>query len=425
MRFLLIITVPTVIGQLAAVYIFYDRHWYNVSHYTSSLITNEISAIAKNWEAGDVTSASMLSKHLKIKYEFYAGKKISKKQYKNWAALEIFQNMLTTQLRQKTHVELSKDEDKVIIELQFKDGLMRMQFASKPLMNPTTYIFVLWILGLTVLLLTVSLVFSKNQIRSVLELARAADEFGRGVKSPEAYKPSGASEIRKAGLAFIRMRERIERQIAKRTQLLAMISHDLRTPLTRIKLQLELMDNQDEATEMAIDVQSMEQMITSYLDFARGEGGEAFQKVDIQKWFRENVAHVSLPGLALETSFLANEGMFCNIKPHAFKRAISNILGNSAKYATQAKLSTHLSAKTVIIDIEDNGKGISDSEKGSVFKPFYRSDKSRHLGDQPNVGLGLAITKEIIQGHEGSIALRDGKDLGGLLVRINLPIVGG
>jgi two-component system osmolarity sensor histidine kinase EnvZ len=149
MRFLLIITVPTVIGQLAAVYIFYDRHWYNVSYYTSRLITNEISAISKNWEAGDTSAATLLSRHLKIKYEFYPGKKISKKQYKNWAALEIFQNMLTTQLHQKTHVELSKDEDKVIIELQFKDGVMLMQFASKPLMNPTTYIFVLWILFLT------------------------------------------------------------------------------------------------------------------------------------------------------------------------------------------------------------------------------------------------------------------------------------
>ncbi len=418
-RFLLIITVPTVVGQLVAVYIFYDRHWYKVSQYTSSFITQEIGAIASSWEAGDTDLTYKLSERLKIKYEFFEGKKIPSKHTRNWEELEIFQEVLTKHLKQPTYVQLSQDQDKVIVDLQLKEGIMRMQFASKPLMNPTTYIFVLWIVFLTIILLTVSLIFSKNQIRSVLELASAADSFGRGISQKEIYKPSGAKEIRKAGLAFIRMRERIERQIAKRTQMLAMISHDLRTPLTRIKLQLALMDHSEEIREIESDVQSMEQMISSYLDFARGEGGERFQKVEIGEWVADSIESIAAADFVVNSS--CDGEYFCNIKPHAFKRAIDNIINNSAKYATKAQIDISQIGNNIVIDIEDNGQGVIDSEKNLVFKPFYRSDQSRHLGDQPNVGLGLAITKEIILGLGGTITLGDSKKLGGLLTRITLP----
>ena len=420
---MLIITVPTVIGQLVAVYIFYDRHWYSVSRHTSNLIAVEIGLIAKAWEKGDIKTANALSNDLKIKYEFHKNKTIKQKQYKNWAELEIFQNLLTTHLRQPSYVKLAEDQDRVIVDLQFKDGVMSMQFASKPLMNPTTYLFVLWILFLTVALLAVSLVFSKNQIRSILELAKAADEFGRGVLQNISYKPSGALEIRRAGLAFIRMRDRIERQIERRTQMLAMISHDLRTPLTRIKLELELMDPSEETKDIAEDVKSMEQMIASYLDFARGEGGEDLVLTELCGWFEENLGSMKVAGLDLETEIDSEIPLLCKIRPNAFKRAIWNILGNSAKYASKAKISLYKLHEHIIIDIEDNGQGVSDEEKSLVFKPFYRSDKARGISSQPSVGLGLAITREIILKHEGVIALKDSESLGGLLVRIMLPFV--
>lgn len=422
MRFLLIITVPTVIGQLFAVYIFYDRHWYSVSRHTSSLIAGEIGLIAKAWESGNFNSANDLSKALKIEYEFHKNMTIKQKHYKDWAELEIFQNALSSRVKQSNYVHLATDQDRVVVELQFKDGVMRMQFASKPLMNPTTYVFVLWILFLTVLLLAVSLVFSKNQIRSILELASAADEFGRGIKQGVAYKPSGALEIRKAGLAFIRMRDRIERQIERRTQMLAMISHDLRTPLTRIKLELEMMEDTEETKGIATDVLSMEQMIASYLDFARGEGGEAFKVIDLAAWFGENLESMRVGNLELEIETSGKRPMLCSIRLGAFKRAIWNIVGNSAKYASKAKINLYRLDQNVHIDIEDNGEGVSDEEKALVFKPFYRSDKARGISSQPSVGLGLAITREIILKHEGLIVLKDSEKMGGLMVSIILPI---
>lgn len=421
-RFLLIITVPTIIGQLVAVYIFYDRHWYSVSRHTSSLIVREIGVIAQAWERGDLKAADSISKDLKIEYEFHKNKTIKQKHYKDWEELEIFQQTLSGYVKQPSYVHLSREHDRVIVDLQFKDGVMSMQFASKPLMNPTTYLFVLWILFLTALLLAVSLVFSKNQIRSILELASAADEFGRGVKHGITYKPSGALEIRKAGLAFIRMSDRIERQIERRTQMLAMISHDLRTPLTRIKLELEMMDPSEETKGITTDVQSMEQMIASYLDFARGESGEDFKTVELCAWFSENLVKLKMANLELETNFEQKDALLCSIRPTAFKRAMWNILGNSAKYASKAKISLYKQGKYVVIDIEDNGVGVSDDEKALVFKPFYRSDKARGITSQPSVGLGLAITREIIIKHEGVIALKDSDDMGGLLVKIILPI---
>jgi two-component system osmolarity sensor histidine kinase EnvZ len=421
-RFLLIITVPTIIGQAAAIYLFYDRHWYNVSYHTSKIIAKDIALMAHLVEKGDYDTASIVSKTLGLNYSLHPNEVFKNINTPEVVDLEIFQKMLAARVSHPGIIGLSLDEDKVIVDLQLNNKVLRIQFPAKPLMNPTTYVFVLWIMLLTLLLLTTSLIFSKNQLRSILELTKAADEFGRGIKPARGYKPSGAEEVRLAGVAFIKMRDRIERQIHKRTQMLAMISHDLRTPLTRIKLQLELMDQSDGKEEIAFDVQSMEQMIASYLDFVNGEGGEAFKQIHISTWFKENIPSVAPQTLKIEYGKIEEE-LVSNIKPHAFKRAIANLLGNAAKYASIAKLSLYQSPKEIRIEIEDNGSGIPDSEKSLVFKPFYRSDKARRIDDSyGSVGLGLAITKEIIQGHKGSIVMMDSKTLGGLLVRISLPL---
>jgi two-component system osmolarity sensor histidine kinase EnvZ len=322
----------------------------------------------------------------------------------------------------KKHVvaSLINNDSEIQILVQNEDSILRFVRSAKPLINPTTYVFAVWMISLTFLLLVVSLIFSRNQIRSILDLVEAVDSFGGARKSFKIYKPSGALEIRRAGVAFLRMKERIERDIAKRTQMLAMISHDLKTPLTRMTLQLEMMEDSEDVSGMKRDVTNMKQMITSYLDFARGEGGEEFVKYNTLDWFMTNIIIDSYKNLEIKYAINCSNPPL-DIKPLAFQRAIENILSNANKYASKALITISNIEESVIIDIEDNGKGIPDSEKEDVFKPFYRADTSRHIGGEGSVGLGLSITKEIILGHNGDVILQDSILMGGLKVRIVLP----
>lgn len=312
------------------------------------------------------------------------------------------------------------NKDTIEILFQIDQDILKIILPVKSLFSSSTYIFILWIIFLSVVLLIISLVFSKNQIKSILELTNAADIYGRGGNISK-FKPSGAAEIRRAGLAFLKMKERIEKQTAKRTQMLAMISHDLKTPLTRIRLQTELMEDSSDKQELLHDIESMQHIVNSYLDFAKGEGGERFIQVDINYWIRQ---YIALKWKDYQIEFdLENKQCLVQIKSHAFARAIGNIIENAIKYADKIMISTKINDSEVMINIEDNGPGVHDNERGKLFRPFYRGDKARSMGSSSSVGLGLAITKEIINGHYGAIKVDNSKNLGGLLIKITLPIV--
>lgn len=412
---MLIIIVPTLIGQLLAVYLFYQRHWYNVSQHSSNIIVTEISSLLNAVDYASMPGETHSYLNLKYKYEKDARQKFKKQKYIE--ELAILKKTLQKEIGQAVVVTVD-DRENINVFLEIGSDLLRIQLPYKSLINPTTGIFVLWIFGLTILLLSVSLIFSKNQIRSIIELTDAAESYGRGDKSNE-YKPSGAREVRRAGLAFLKMKERIERQRAKRTQMLAMISHDLKTPLTRMKLQVELMKPSEEREELQYDIESMQHMVDSYLDFSRGEGGEEFQVQDLNKWIRDLIKNKwSKSDIKINTE---KEEALAQIKPHSFERAITNILGNAQKHSTKIEISIYSERSEVYITIEDNGSGIKREERSKVFKPFYRADKSRSLDNHAGVGLGLAITKEIINGHFGAITLGEGKALKGLMVKIQLP----
>jgi two-component system osmolarity sensor histidine kinase EnvZ len=419
-RFMLIIIIPTIISQLLAIFLFYDRHWYNVSYYTSSIIIKEINSLLHEFDEAEILPSKEPQDYLNLQYQFIDKDFSSIKQPKLNEELEIFKGILDSKIVLKKIIRLSP-EGKIEILFKYNDKNLKMFFPSKLLMNPTAYIFILWLIFLTVTLLAVSLIFCKKQINSILELTTAADKFGKGLNTTIDYKPRGAREIRRAGIALLRMKERIERQIIKRTQMLAMISHDLRTPLTRIKLQLELMPDSEDVSELKSDVKSMEQMINSYLDFARGEGGEDFEILPISSWLRKLLTS-KWPAQKFMIS-TQEDAINIQIKPLSFERAITNVINNAIKYSTKIKVSIYLEQLSAVIVIEDDGPGIKDSEKALVFKPFYRSDESRSLDKSSNIGLGLAITKEIVAGHYGTISLEDSKDLGGLKVRIDLPLL--
>jgi two-component system osmolarity sensor histidine kinase EnvZ len=412
---MLIIIVPVLISQLLAVYLFYKRHWYNVSQNTSYLIATEISELIRNLNSKKIPKQG---NYLNLEYSSVSSKLPDHPQEKYVEELEIFKKLLQEELGQEGVIVLDQGRN-VHLYLQIGAQTLLIKLPYKAILNPTTSIFVLWIIFLTILLLSISLIFSKNQIKSIIELTDTAESYGRGEKTDK-YKPSGAKEIRQAGLAFLKMRDRIERQTAKRTQMLAMISHDLKTPLTRMKLQVELMNESEEKEELQYDIDSMQHMIDSYLDFARGEGGEDFKPINLNNWISSYIkTKWSENNISLNIS--PNQ-VITLIKPHSFERAIANLVGNAFKHSSKVKISLSSSEDEALIIIEDNGKGIKKDERKSVFKPFYRADKSRSLDNSAGVGLGLAITKEIISGHYGTITLGESKSLKGLLVQIQLPI---
>ncbi|MCC8418014.1 MAG: HAMP domain-containing histidine kinase [Rickettsia endosymbiont of Bryobia graminum] len=414
-RFILIITIPTLIGQILAVFLFYDRHWYNVSYYTSNIIANEISALFE--QNSLLATNTPETNYLNLSYRFLKGSTMPKIQPKISEELGILKNIIDIKINKKNIIKINTT-GKIEVYFQLTQGLLIVSFPTKLLMNPTSYIFVLWLIFLSVSLISISLIFSRNQIKSILSLADAADQFGRGVRSINNFKPSGAKEIRKAGIAFLKMKERIEKQVLKRTRMLAMISHDLCTPLTRMKLQLELMDKSEDTEGLREDIEVMQQMIKSYLDFAKGENGEEYQSINFPNWLKTIVNKWSSSNIKL---VIKEINIQTKIKPNNFERALTNLINNAIKYSTKIKISVYSASTNVVIKIEDNGPGISNKEKPLVFKPFYRSDKSRSLNSSGNVGLGLAITKEIILDHDGTILLQDSKDLGGLLIRIIIP----
>jgi two-component system osmolarity sensor histidine kinase EnvZ len=417
-RFMLIIIVPFLIGQLVLIFLFYDRHWYNISYYNSNIIANEVSSLVNmvNNEVHYTTSEEIKGEYLNLNYQVVK-EKLPIKQPKLNEELQIFKNILNNKVSEKNIVKPPKDGLIVVIFSLDEEHIIYVYIHSKVLISPTTNIFIWWLVCLSIIMILTSLTFSRNQIRSILQLAEAADNFGRGNKVN--FKPKGAQEIRKAGIAFLKMRDRIEKQIMARTQMLAMISHDLRTPLTRIRLQIELIKQPKLKQEIIDDLQTMNQMISSYLEFAKGEGGEEFQTINLDNWFKEFLA---TKWKTTNIKYIANDKeLITNIKVGAFQRAISNLISNSVKYATIIRVSLYIKENNIIIDIEDNGPGIPDNEKPFIFKPFYRIDKSRNVKNDGSIGLGLTITKEIINGLNGTISLENSENLKGLCVRIILP----
>jgi len=416
-RFMMIIIVPVLLFQFFTVYIFYQRHWSNVVSQTSQLISNNISVLIYLSKDQSKELICTIASKFNIKYTQSPKDLDQISNNITTRELNILYEVLSSRFK---NVKVIENENEATIFIKENEQTFKFKISAKPLVNPTTYVFVLWLLFLNLAVIITSVFFAKNQIRSILELAKAADNFGKGIKNH--FKPAGASEIRLAGFAFIKMRERIENQIKKHTKMLAMISHDLKTPLTRLKLQLELLPDEKHAHAMQDDINSMAQMIDSYLNFARGELTEELIEIDLSAFIRDYVILQRYPALKILLGKIENNTN-AQIDIKNFTRVLDNIISNSSKYATKVQISVYKSENSINIDIEDNGQGVDDNEKELILKPFYRSDKSRHLDKEGNVGLGLAIAKEIIKEHGGYIKILDSKTFGGLMVKIILKSV--
>jgi two-component system osmolarity sensor histidine kinase EnvZ len=305
--------------------------------------------------------------------------------------------------------------DFVKLSVLLPEGQLDAKFDRKRAVAITAHIFIVWSIGFSILLLATSYAFLRNQVRSMIELAHAADAYGRG-EDVVNYKPSGASEVRQAARSVIRMRNRIRRYADQRTAMLAGVSHDLRTPLTRLKLELALLPRGTDTTAAKADITEMEQMLDGYLAFAKGEEGEQPVETDISALAREAVAHLSEQ---TSLDIVAPLIVPMRVRPLALKRAISNLANNAADYGQRVRVTVAAEAGSAVVSVEDDGPGIPDDQYEDAFRPFSRLDAARNQ-NVSGVGLGLTIARDTARAHGGDVVLGR-SELGGLKATLRLP----
>jgi two-component system osmolarity sensor histidine kinase EnvZ len=314
-------------------------------------------------------------------------------------------------------IDAESDSDFVDLQIQLSKGVLYVTVPRKRLFSTSTYVFVMMMVGTSLLLFGVAMVFMRNQVRPIRRLAQAADDFGKGRDSPR-FKPEGATEVRRAAAAFISMRNRIKRQIQQRTDMLAGVSHDLRTPLTRMKLQLEMMGADSGVTDLKTDVSDMEHMLEEYLAFVSGEGGEKVKQTNLGEMLDEITTQARRKGGKIDLH-CESEISFA-MKANALKRALTNFVDNAVRYGGNTTIRAGQRGEMAEIVIDDDGPGIPEDKRDEVFKPFVRLDASRN-SETGGVGLGMTIARDAIRSHGGEVVLEDAPG-GGLRVRVSLPI---
>jgi two-component system osmolarity sensor histidine kinase EnvZ len=315
------------------------------------------------------------------------------------------------------HIIAPKGEKLLTIEVQLGEGVLAVTALRKRLFSSTTYVFVIWMVGTSLLLFGVAIIFMRNQVRPIRKLAIAADAFGKR-QEVEKFKPEGAREVRQAATAFLKMKARIERQIEQRTRMLAGVSHDLRTPLTRMKLQLALMGENEDTVDLTNDVSEMEHMLEEYLAFARGDGGEETVETDLSALIEGIVSASKRKGAAID--YHCEGQINLKVRPNAFKRCVTNLVENAHRYGEHISVRIGIRNKAVEVVVDDDGPGIPAEMYEEVFKPFYRLDQSRNI-QTGGVGLGLSIVRDVVRSHGGDIQL-SASPQNGLRARLRFPI---
>jgi two-component system osmolarity sensor histidine kinase EnvZ len=426
-RSLLILVTPVLLIQIISVYVFFDRHWSKMTERLAMGVGGEVAVIANYIEEKPTLDnirvvSSYAIQYLGLLVSYEPGAKMAPEDT-GYAKRSLITSKLSKALeetvRRPYHIKIDMDEKWVEIRIALKKGVLTVMAPQERLFSSTAYIFLLWMIFSSIILLSIAIIFMRNQIRPIRRLAIAAERIGKGRDLPATFKPEGAYEVRQAAGAFIDMHDRIKRQIAQRTAMLAGVSHDLRTPLTRLKLQVAMLGNTPDSAAMKEDVDDMQRMLDAYLDFVRGEGGEASSRVDLHEVLDRIVQGIRRTGVKIELE--TSGDLSISVRALAFERALNNVIGNARKYATAVWVrADRKNADTISITVDDNGPGIPEDQVDDVFKPFVRIDESRNT-NTGGVGLGLTITQDIIHSHGGEITLGR-SDKGGLRAIITLPV---
>jgi two-component system osmolarity sensor histidine kinase EnvZ len=437
-RSLLIVVAPVMILYVVMGYIFLNQHWEEVTRQLSNAVARDIAFVIELETAqpnvDPTPTLQLASDALGTKFEYLPheemnddkgqqnvqqrppGRVVRMKEDKD--RQNVLSRMMGKAVKRRlsypSHVQLAPDGENYEVDVETPRGLLRVTVPEKRIFTVTTFQFIFWFTGIAAALLFIAILFLRGQVRPISRLAEAAEAFGNGIDRP--FRVEGAREVRRAAAAFLLMRERIRRQIAQRTEMLAGVSHDLRTPLTRMKLQLALMKDTG-IEELKSDVAEMEAMIEAYLQFARGEGEETPVSIQLDELLNQLVkdtARGQEGKISLKTAPVK-----LNLRPQATRRALGNIIQNALNYGDHCDVTVEETEDNVIILIDDNGPGIPEYAREDVFRPFYRLEQSRNRASG-GIGLGLAIARDIVRTHGGEVTLET-SPVGGLRVKVQLP----
>jgi two-component system, OmpR family, osmolarity sensor histidine kinase EnvZ len=421
-RSLLIIVLPVAIMQMVVTYMFFDLHWEQVSRRMSESAAGDIAAVTRQYVANPNAFPQIAENaraDLRLSVAMQTAGKLPESTRR--AAVPAFdrtlQRALTGSIRQPFWFDTTRYPDYVDIRVAVPGGVLRFLAYRDRVFASTGGIFILWLAGASILLATVSVLFIRNQVRPMERLADAAERFGRGENVD--LKPAGSLEVRRATTAFLQMRGRIGRHLEQRTNLLAGVSHDLRTPLTRLKLQLAMMPKSPDLDDARGDIVEMEGMLEEYLTFAQGQWSEEPETLDLATMMRDIISDALRAGRVVDGTELALS-LPASGRPIALKRCLSNLVENALSFADTVAVSSTRTQDLIIIHVDDNGPGIAPEDYEEALKPFSRLDPSRNQ-NRKGVGLGLALANDAARSHGGSLTL-ERSSLGGLKVSVRLPV---
>jgi two-component system osmolarity sensor histidine kinase EnvZ len=421
-RALLIVALPVILLQIIITIVFFDSLWIKTNKGMTRALVNEISTFVEfynndNYDKNEITNLFSVYQDLNI--ELIQDKKFDYVYDERW--FSPIDRTLRRELKSKFGnnkywFNTTNYKELIDLRIKYQDSYFKFLIPKDRLTSSSARIFGLWITVPAFIMIIISLIFLKNQTRPITALAKAAEKFGRGEEIDE-FKPSGASEIRQAGFEFDRMRKRILRHLNQRSEMLSGISHDLRTPLTRMKLQTAFIKDQEISKKLTDDINEMEKMLNEYLQFTSSSYIEKDELFNMSELISQIITKYNNKDISMSLI----DRVYLNGRKNLIKRCINNLIDNALKYGKKVNIELSKKNTDIFIKIEDDGPGIPEKEYDNVFKPFYKMDKGR-ADSKSSVGLGLSIASDIIRSHGGNIKLERSKNLNGLEVRIFLPV---
>ncbi len=423
-RSLIIIVAPIVLLQAIIAYVFFERDLDTTTRRLARDVAADMAmlvALEDNHQGADRERLRALAaRQLDYRIRFLPHQNLAPFEGLPTSTIDVaLDDILEQRIGADRDFRTARIGDNFEIRVDVHDGVLAVLVPRDRVTVSKPDIFILWMVGSSLLLMGIAIVFLRNQVRPIERLARAADSFGKGRAVPD-FKPYGATEVRRAAQAFITMRERIERHVNQRTEMLAGVSHDIKTPLTRLKLALAMMPDDAEAGSMRADIAEMEHMLDDYLAFARGEGGEDASLTDLSALVREATAAALRVRPRAQITVAAPDHAPVSVKRAGLRRVLANLIDNALKHGSKAAVSLSQDDHLVEIAVEDDGPGIPQAQREEAFRPFHRLDKGRNL-QSGGSGLGLAIARDIARAHGGDIVL-DQSAMGGLKATIRLPV---
>ncbi len=418
-RALIIVAAPTIILQFIITIVFFDSIWIKANKNTTRALVAQLKTIEEVYQ-NDKKNLDFLTDSYKNNFDFEIG--INQSEFPAISGERKFSPVDRSLRRELKSIfgnnnywfSTSKFKSAVEIKIKSNNDVIEFLVPKEMVSTSSVRLFVLWTTLPSIVLIIIALIFLKNQTRPLVKLAKAAEKFGKGDYIND-FRPSGAQEIRKAAYEFDRMAKRINRHLNQRSEMLSGISHDLRTPLTRLKLQLAMIGQKDLSKKMSKDIDEMEKMLNDYLQFAKTQAQEKTDNIELVQLFKNICETLNNDNIKI----LYESEIYLKARPLALKRSFENVIQNGLTYGKKVFIKIQKSSNLALITIEDDGPGIPEDQFKNVFKPFFRLDKSRSL-NQSGVGLGLAIVEDVIHSHGGNIQLNKSK-YNGLQVKISLP----